>query len=630
MNASVNLSQSKIVIWISKYYCLEVQKSNIGSTGGLGRNFVTGEKTKKIANMLSLFTNSSPFDTDVEKATNEKNTSEDWSLIMDICDNARTSSQNAKDCLRSIVKRLNSQDPHVVMHAITLLDACSSNCGKTFHLEIASRDFEGELRKLIQRSQQKIVDKLKALLKKWAEGDFKSDPQLNLIPTLYNKLKSEGIDFSGVSETSNRQLKHSGSHGRDANAAATSQEFEDIAKAIELSLKETKQSSGSSHSSPSSKKSSSLYPNVNSSLTGASNAEGRKVRALYDFEAAEDNELSFFAGDIIHILDDSDPNWWKGTKNKSEGLFPSNFVTADLSVEPEQFIKLEHGNKKSVQFSEEVEVKTVKREPEIVEVEIDEAKIDRLLHLLHEADPQSDVNDPPEMLELEEQVTAMGPLIDAALEKVDRRHAQLTQLSSDLVDALNLYHTLMRDPPHATPTGYTLPKMPPGPMNVYPYPGQPAMYNGMPGHPQAGYGAGAPGHYNPNMPGMPAPSEYMPGGPGGMTSMPAMPHNYHVPPGPHQHPPVHPQAGLPPGVGGHPQVHPQGPPQIQDPGAMAYQQPQPFPPQGVPGPVQYVQPVPPGVVPMPQQQQQQQHLPQHLQQQQQQQQYAPTNGQHIM
>lgn len=40
----------------------------------------------------------------------------------------------------------------------------------------------------------------------------------------------------------------------------------------------------------------------------------------------------------------------------------------------------------------------------------------------------------------------MGPLIDAELEKVDRKHAQLTQLSSNLVDALNLYHTLMREP----------------------------------------------------------------------------------------------------------------------------------------------------------------------------------------
>lgn len=65
----------------------------------------------------------------------------------------------------------------------------------------------------------------------------------------------------------------------------------------------------------------------------------------------------------------------------------------------------------------------------------------------------------------------MGPLIDAALEKVDRQHAQLTQLSSDLVDALNLYHTLMREPTITTPYS-TLSKMPPH-MNVYPYPNQP-------------------------------------------------------------------------------------------------------------------------------------------------------------
>lgn len=50
------------------------------------------------------------------------------------------------------------------------------------------------------------------------------------------------------------------------------------------------------------------------------------------------------------------------------------------------------------------------------------------------------------MLQLELQVNQMLPLIDTELERVDRKHAQLTQLSSDLVEAINLYHTLMREP----------------------------------------------------------------------------------------------------------------------------------------------------------------------------------------
>lgn len=50
------------------------------------------------------------------------------------------------------------------------------------------------------------------------------------------------------------------------------------------------------------------------------------------------------------------------------------------------------------------------------------------------------------MLQLESQVNQMLPLIDTELERVDRKHAQLTQLSSDLVEAINLYHTLMREP----------------------------------------------------------------------------------------------------------------------------------------------------------------------------------------
>lgn len=39
---------------------------------------------------------------------------------MDICDKVGNSSVNAKDCLRSISRRLQNQDPHIVLQAITV------------------------------------------------------------------------------------------------------------------------------------------------------------------------------------------------------------------------------------------------------------------------------------------------------------------------------------------------------------------------------------------------------------------------------------------------------------------------------------------------------------------------------
>ena len=38
---------------------------------------------------------------------------------------------------------------------------------------------------------------------------------------------------------------------------------------------------------------------------------------------------------LVSLVSDSDANWWKGTNNREEGLFPANFVTADLTAEPE-------------------------------------------------------------------------------------------------------------------------------------------------------------------------------------------------------------------------------------------------------------------------------------------------------
>eukprot|EP00911_Craspedida_sp_UC1_P002320 UC1_evm1s1749 len=53
---------------------------------------------------------------------------------------------------------------------------------------------------------------------------------------------------------------------------------------------------------------------------------GRTVSAAYDFTPQEAGELAFRKGDIITVIDDSDPNWWKGQCHGEQGLFPATYV----------------------------------------------------------------------------------------------------------------------------------------------------------------------------------------------------------------------------------------------------------------------------------------------------------------
>jgi len=535
---------------------------------------------------MGIFSTANPFDQPIEKVTDEKNSGEDWGLIMEVCDRVGSTTNGPKECLKAIIKRLNHQDPHVVMQAITLLDACVNNCGKYFLLEVASREFETEYKKLLQKSHPKIQERLRNVLKSWAEGEFKSDPQYSLIPSLYANLKREGHDFNSSSDHPKKKPQIP----KDPNVVSSQQEEDDIAKAIQLSLQESKQPGTTKVTSSAINNTvgaGPLYPTE--SLVGGTNPatftpaprEEKRARALYDFEAAEDNELTFQTGEIIVILDDSDPNWWKGSNHRGDGLFPANFVTTDLTpggVDPNDT----DNKRKSVQFNEEVEVKTVEQVTFPAQTTIDGDKIDQLLSMLHDADPTNGDADPPSLPRLEDQVGAMGPLIDQELERVDRRHAQLTRLSHELVDALSLYHSLMREMP-GPGVG------PPPPSLGYPpmqYPGYapgmaPPPHMGHPGA-QAAYGFSDPA----TQPGFPGPvisppqTSYQVGGP---PPPPSSSHNFAVS-APPPTPPLH--------------------------DAMTISQNQPSPYHNGPGPVVYGghPPPPPAMYGHPGNQQQQQPL----------------------
>lgn len=165
-----------------------------------------------------------------------------------------------------------------------------------------------------------------------------------------------------------------------------------------------------------------------------------------------------------------------------------------MDAEPEIMVARE--TSKRVQFNEQVVVATLEETASSeAEIEIDEAKIDRMLHALHEADPTGERNDPEELKVLEgncgfcpllqtilsfgngnskilnsfviDQCGAMGPLIDAELEKLDRRHAHLTKLGSHLIESLDMYRSLMREMPAAPQSHGNIAMGMPGPGYQY-------------------------------------------------------------------------------------------------------------------------------------------------------------------
>ena len=389
----------------------------------------------------------SQFDKLTEKATNESNSSEDWQSILECCDYINAQQTRPIDCLRSITKRMSNPHPNVSMQAIILLDACVSNCGKRFHLEVASRELITEARKLLEKGHPKVVERFKLMLKKWSENEFKSDAELTVIPSFYSQLRKEGYDFTDPTKP---HLP------KDPNVVISDQEEEDIIKALELSMNDMKGSTSKSSRANTSATttSSSIYPTIQadsfsdpstsraSTTTTAANQsqsatttttltphrEPFKVRALYDFEAAEDNELTFKAGEIIVVTDDRDENWWSGNNQHGEGLFPVNFVTKDLNAPVEDFA----GNGKSVQFNDQVRVKYLDEEV----TEVDENKIDRLLHLIHEADPTGIIPDSDELVMLEDQCGRMDKLISKELERLDRIQVALNTANRQLTESI--------------------------------------------------------------------------------------------------------------------------------------------------------------------------------------------------
>ena len=238
-------------------------------------------------------------------------------------------------------------------------------------------------------------------------------------------LKGEGVVFP--TDTGNAPPVNLPGPPTSSNRQACESEEDMIKKAIELSLKESGKSGGGGASS-----SSSLYPTFTADKPLSTDKELFKVKTLYDFEAAEENEITFKAGDIVSVTDNSDQNWWKGRTPSSSGMFPANFVTKQLDLPPEP--------------------QPVAQPQPVKVTEVNPQQIDLLLEMLRKADATVTNEEEDKFIaELEESIAQQKPLVEAEYNKLKTRHEELESINDDMSRVVGLFHKLLKEAPPVQP-----------------------------------------------------------------------------------------------------------------------------------------------------------------------------------
>lgn len=70
-----------------------------------------------------------------------------------------------------------------------------------------------------------------------------------------------------------------------------------------------------------------IQPSVEQTVLTSDNCQNMRAKALWDYQAEDDTEISFDPGDIITDIEKVHEGWWRGQNTHGMvGLFPSNYV----------------------------------------------------------------------------------------------------------------------------------------------------------------------------------------------------------------------------------------------------------------------------------------------------------------
>lgn len=198
------------------------------------------------------------------------------------------------------------------------------------HRELASRAFTDALLRLAndRNTHQQVKAKILERMSDWAD-EFK-DPDLGIMKDAYWKLKTQNPNLHPPSAPSKSRLTD----------VDRQKEEEELQMALKLSIQD-KATQAQAKASP--QPGATVGPSqsqpaqpIQPTASGTTAATVSRVRALFDFQATDPDELTFRKGDVIAVLESVFKDWWKGFLRGKTGIFPLNYVEKLADPTPEE------------------------------------------------------------------------------------------------------------------------------------------------------------------------------------------------------------------------------------------------------------------------------------------------------
>ncbi|KAF7322102.1 hypothetical protein MKEN_00733800 [Mycena kentingensis (nom. inval.)] len=432
----------------------------------------------------------SEYDDIVAKATDENLTTENWELILNLCDKVTDEGpQGAHNVVAALLKRLTHRNPNVQLYALSLAEALSKNCSIELHREIASRAWTQGLERVItdRNTHEKVRTRALGLVAMWTE-DFANDSTLGIMQECHDGLKAKNYKYTPPDEVPPPAV----------DDAIRRREEEELQRVLEMSMHDrggrqpySTYNGGGASSSSGAGGSSSTYNGVGSSSSstayGGASSTGytpaaqqpqnrtpspvpaatspnpsqhsfesgiiTRVRALHPFTPTESGELGFEKGDIIKVVDRGYRDWWRGQLKGRTGIFPVNYV--EPLPEP---------------TAEELAAEATQEASVFAQA----TNVERLLNMLRGLDPAKGDNlaDDEEIQELYRSCMALRPKIVKLIDKYSQKRADLVSMNETFVRARTIFDRMMEES-LARHTGGT-----PGVSGYYPQPQPQPGYSG--------------------------------------------------------------------------------------------------------------------------------------------------------